>query len=656
MRWSTRWMLSWLALWGCQPSLTVRWAELERMVPPAHADYPDHGAVVLLQEVTGLNVGNGKGWYHEWLWHSVVAILDERGLDEGTLRCHRSPDAELRAFHARVRTPDGRVREVDDDDLYIDETRQAREDATGEMRTLVVPGVEVGSVVEVVCLEHAEDGVFLSEVFRPRSDLPVSRYEVTLRIGDTLRTAIHGYNTQQPIERTEQRGLVTYRWTLEDVPARAAEAWTVDWTEREPWWVYRTLSYKDGNSYWPFLKAWPDVVRPLAVRLDADDHPVAEGGPSPPSTRHCGADRACVIETLYNEARRQGELRWPDLPFDPRRLSEAYGAGRVTPTERAVLLVSWLRQAGLPARHALLPSRFAFRLDREFPSHHPFDTMVAYLPPDAAHDRPKPLWLDPRCETCAPGELSPAVVGTDALVFAATPQVLTKPEVSAEWMPVIGPKADPGRIVRSIGVKVGPEGDAVVDLAEQREANLAYWRWLEVRDLSDARFTEQTRTRVHRHDPRAVLKKHERGVYEPAHRRLTESLQYTLKGLAGTTDGLLVVPLSMLEVGRSTGWPEDARRTDFAVVGPIVETDDVTIAPPPGYTLRSLPSAAKAEVPMVGLSFEAMKDAEGRAHLTRRMEVRAGRFPATDAAGHRAVRDLDVALRGAVVVFERTAP
>ncbi len=435
MRRLTLSILTFLALWGCQPSLTVRWADLERMEPPAHADHPDHGAVVLLQEVTGLNVGNGKGWYHEWLWHTVVAILDERGLDEGTLRCHRSAGAELRAFHARVRTPDGQVREVDDDDLYIDETRMASDDAAGEMRTLVVPGVEVGSVVEVVCLEHAEDGVFLSEVFRPRSDLPVSRYEVTLRIGDTLRTAIHGYNTAEPIERTEQRGLVTYRWALKDVPARVAEAWTVDWTEREPWWVYRTLSYKNGNSYWPFVKAWPDVVRRLAMRLDTDDHPVAEGGPKPPSTRHCGSDRACVIETYFNDVQHRAELRWPDPPFNPRPLSEAYGAGRVTPTERAVLLVSWLRQAGIAARHALLASRFAFRLDREFPSHHPFDTMVVYLPPDPTHGRPKALWLDPRCETCAPGELAPTAVGTDALVFLAEAQVLTKPEVSAEWMP-----------------------------------------------------------------------------------------------------------------------------------------------------------------------------------------------------------------------------
>lgn len=640
---------------ACQPSLGVRWADLQRMEPPARSDYPDHGAVVLLEAVTGLNVGSTKGWYQEWLRHSVVAILDERGLDEGTLRCHRTPGAELRAFHARVRTPDGRVREVADDDLHTHETRRAANDETGEMRTLVVPGVEVGSVVEVVCLEHADGGIFLSEFFRPRSDLPVARYEVTLKTSDTLRADLRGYNTQQPIVRTEQGGLVTYQWAVENVPALVSEPWAVHWTERTPWWVYRTLSYQDGSSYWPFVKGWPDVVRALAVRLDADDHPVAEGGPRPPSTSHCGADRACVIEALYAATQRQAELRWPDFPFNPRPLSEAYGAGRVTPTERAVLLVSWLRQAGFDARHALLPSRFAFRVDREFPSHHPFDTMVAYLPADPAHGRPKALWLDPRCEPCGAGALSPLAVGTDALVIKATAQMVTKPEIAAEWVPVFGSVPDPGRIVRSIGVRLDASGDATVDVAEQREAMQAEWRWHDMRDRSNARVKSDAVARARRHDLRARLKTHTRAVYERDQHRLTESFQYSVKALAARSDDLLVMPLTMLEVTHSSGWSEDARRMDFVVGAPLVEAEHIVVTPPPGYVLRSLPAEVEATSSMVGMTFEARRDDSGRALLTRRLTVRAGRFPSSEGDVHRAVHDRNMALRRAVVVFARAA-
>ena len=126
-----------------------------------------------------------------------------------------------------------------------------------------------------------------------------------------------------------------------------------------------------------------------------------------------------------------------------------------------------------------------------------------------------------------------------------------------------------------------------------------------------------------------------------------------MPGLGALDGELLVVPLTFLDRETRYASADTERKTDLARLRPGVEIDEVVLDPPAGYAVAALPPEVAADTSMVGLAFEATRTPEGSVRLTRRLEIRAGRFPK---AAYPAIRDVyraADALRRAVVVFRR---
>ena len=622
---------------ACTPTIPSRYVDLAKLEVPPRERFPDASAVVLLREDIILNGVGPKAWSHQWMRHDVVAFLDERGLDRANLRCVESGKQDVVEFRARVRRPDGRVHEIDARDTFTEPYRIGEKAVKGKVRRVAVPGVTVGSVLETVCVLKAD---YLLTWSRERiiDTAPIVEYRLDLTVGDRTHYALKTYNSKETIQKIPGSSGDRLVWVMRDLPAWKDLAWADHWTRTEPWWRFQALRHRFGRSWADFNRTWAGVADKVAARLDVEAETLDASAPPPPDASACAGQAKCVVESYWRAVLALARLRSGDGAYEHTPLGEVFAQGAsagVSGAERARLLVRWLRAAGIRADHALAGRRFDEAPDHAAPSWEAFDSLMVLVPQQAgiAAD----LWLDPHCDLCTPGQLSPERTAVEALVFQARPKFGTDPEVTGTLRLVHGQAVEQGERRTHHRLELRTDGDGQLSTTTDFTHHRAWDAWNARDQWTASKWRDDEVETLDRLDLTASNVTLVPKPFDREGARLSASGTADLRRYAALDGPDLAVPLTLL--GRVFVFDAEKQETDLVRVRGSRDVDELVFVPPPGFRVVYAPPSAAGESQGISYALTAEVRPDGAAVVRRVFETRPGRFPAS---GYTALRRLQL--------------
>ncbi len=127
----------------------VAWEELDFHDLPGKEEYPNAGAVILLDEGRMDLSGGSEIDFSTFEKHRIVKILDKTGLKHANVVIPYNPSSEIEYIEARTISPDGEISILDEEDIY-DVTMFPNFIFYSDQRAkrFTMPAVEEGSVIE----------------------------------------------------------------------------------------------------------------------------------------------------------------------------------------------------------------------------------------------------------------------------------------------------------------------------------------------------------------------------------------------------------------------------------------------------------------------------------------------------------------------------
>jgi hypothetical protein len=583
-----------LLLAGCAaPSTVGHWLDTANL--PRATGKEGYAAVVLYKsDRLEIYPSFGRFEYTDYRHHEAIQVLKEGGIDRAEVRVLHPEDSEITELRARSIDPDGTVHELDAK-AVLEEV--AYEDVENRLKVKAwrAPGVKVGSIVEWAYTVRYKAS--LGQWDQSVADaIPVREYEAEIRLGGRARYALRTYNAADSFTRDQDGDFVRFRWSAKDVPAVEDDGLAPHWSMAGPWWVYRTKQEVYGETAYDYNNDWADVCSwdwaKLAPSSDLYDTPAPAVG------LHC-ADATCRIQEALAETRKV-QFRKGGQVRDARKISEIITSGWATTGEKTLLLLRALRAAGLEAQPAFVTTPHARRVDERFPWSGAWNRVLVLLPQQTGIE--KPMWIDPLCETCGPGQIPGGIAGSDARVLDAKDKFDRNDDIGVRHLQVEGETLPPAAIRDHYRIELDPQGKTVVHYSGEHTGSEGMWlharsvllkesdREKNIRDWVTARVaTARVRT--------APPLKCDFAQCE-------EQVEFDCDDLATIDGDRMLVPLKVLRTPWDARFVDKERHSDIVVLTPLRYEEDVAVQIPPGYRVAQLPESLHAEAPALDVDVQ----------------------------------------------------
>ncbi|MFT3775948.1 MAG: DUF3857 domain-containing protein [Minicystis sp.] len=536
---------------------------------------------------------DGKGGYQRTM-RQRYRILTEQGVTEwGTTEAAWSPwYMERPEMTVTVTSASGTVSKLDP--ATISETAQYPEapDVYGDGRVLraPLPGVKVGAVVDETVVVRTKrpffgDGFVHQALFQAGVKSEEVELVIDLPENAPLKYEIRG--AKVTTEDTREGGRRRLRFRGGPYPALTPMEPFVP-SDVPPW---PHIAFSTGSAWQPIVEAYARMVE--ETLRDLPFAGVVEKTVKPSDSPKVKADK--LLEWIRKRVRYAG-IEFGESAIAPQRPAETLKRGYGDCKDQAVLLVGLLREAGVPARVALLRAGFDDDVRRELPALNAFNHAIVFVPGD------KPLWIDPTADHARAGELPGPDQGRLALVIdngtrdlARTPLPEAKQNVYRETRVVHLPEYGKARIVET------STSSGFIERAQRRQ-------FVDARDVAEGLTKYVTKTY---NTPQ--LGKYEVSPVADLGLPFQVTVEAKEAGVALsnlTTADAIVDPDVIFEwVPRPLAEGED-RRTDLALPSPYEAELRYELRPPEGFLPDALPTLADVKL--------------GPATLARAVEVRAG--------------------------------
>lgn len=392
------------------------------------ADFPKANAVRLLDHL--IVELNDDGSYTS-LRHQIVQILNDSGRDRYTSMSAEGYGSKIK--RAVVIQPDGS--EV-----------EASQVSGG---TVKFGQLQAGSIIELKVQHRGSSNEWLSrhytQAFLFQGDSPAKRSQFILLVpkSRTLRHAVQGDRVK--LVQGEFEGNVVYDFRADDEPMLEPEI------NRPPAVDIADLARVSTIESWDEIIRWEySLVKDQFVADDAVRGKVAE-------LTQGADDRVERIRALANFVMQKVQYR---QDYDRGIMGiKPHKAGSVLEKEagdckdKATLLITMLREAGIPANYVTLRTRTAGRLWPDIPSNQ-CNHAIVYVPAEGNFD--KGLWVDGTANYSGIDTLPWQSQGVQAMVFKDDGQMvfMTTP---------VDPPAR-SETVYDIDLVLAPDGSAKVKL------------------------------------------------------------------------------------------------------------------------------------------------------------------------------------------------
>lgn len=579
---------------------------------------PDNADVAILEDDESYSFDEaGRSTRTEYVIYKVLTQKGAEGWDSVAVDWEPWHQARPR-IQARVIASDLSVHTLDPKQITEAPAREGEYKTYGDAKTLrapfpaIAPGVVVEEEFAIAETEPFFAQGHVGRVLFGRQGVPVAHSVAEFDAPSTLplRTDTSLLNDLKP-QRSEAHGRV--KLVYERGPMDALSAPEPNLPPDVPY--FPAVEFSTGASWQAMATEYGKVVDGHAnqASVQAIVNQLVAG-----KTTIADKEQA-IVEYLDREIRYTG-IEFDEaaiIPHDPAEtLAQKYGDCK----DKATLLVTMLRTAGIPAYVALLNAGSRMDVPADLPGMGLFDHAIVYVP------GPPALWIDATDPYARLGQLPAADQGRLALIARPETTALVKTPVSTSRDNVLlelreltltenGP-ANVVEISRPSGVFEGEYRDFYADKPgkDTREGLTAYVK---------AQYLAETLGKVERTDPNDLSRQFELTIAcEKAKRGYTVLDSAVAVILVDSLFQRLPVALQRKEdTDEKKDDKEKARKprtADWEL--PVAFTAEwrYTITPPAGFVPKSLPKNARIEMGPALLTeeFTAEKDGTVQAHLT----------------------------------------
>jgi len=554
----------------------------------------------------------------------IYRVLNQKGVESwDSMAIDWEPWHQQRpAIRVRVISPSGAVHWLDPKAITEGPAHEGeyKTYSDGKMLRAPFPAIEAGVVVEEEFIITETQPFFaagrVARIAFGREGVPVFHSQAVLQA--PLSLPLQAHLLQMPgvqAQRTESNGRVTL--TIEhgplesfergepNLPADLSRFPAIEFSTGGSWQTIATEYSKIVESH---IKI--DSVRELVNQLITGKKTVAE-------------KEAVLSDWLNHEIRYTG-IEFDEaalIPHDPSEvLAQKYGDCK----DKATLLVTMLRAAGIPAHVALLNAGSRMDVPEEMPGMGLFDHAIVYVPGDAKHNI-EPLWIDATDQYARPGQLPAGDQNRHALIAdSTTTKLVLTPQSSSRENTVLelrelklsenGP-AIVTEVTHPRGVFEGEYRDYYADKPDKdtREALTNYVK---------SQYLSEKLNNVERSEPGDLSRPFE----------LTLNCEKAKRGYTDLDSAVAAIRLESLFERLPAGLkqkddpnkkedkdhPKNPRAADWALFAPFSTEWQYRIIPPVGFVPKPLPKDATISLGPAILTeaFSVDKDNTVLAHLT----------------------------------------
>jgi tetratricopeptide (TPR) repeat protein len=555
-------------------------------------DQEEDGVVLILDESRVTFDTQGRATRTE---RQIYRIVNEVGVEDwSSIDAPWSPWYHERpTVDARVITKDGTVHRLDQKSFGTGDAED-EPDMFSDTRVLSgpLPAVAPGSVIEQLITYREKNPLYdagVTDRLMFGRHLALRQARIVLEYPSSVNLRLHNETKPQiqPV-RTEENGTTRLVFEAGPVAPVAVGEWNVP-----PGTVQASyVAFSTGKS-------WQEVARRYAEIVEKQ---IGDTSLAALTTKVVG-DAKTPREIATRILAHVAHIRYAGVEFGegsivPRppssTLANKYGDCK----DKATLVVTMLRQAGVPAHTVLLRAGLGYDVEPDLPGLGYFNHVIVFI------DGPEPLWLDPTDEYARAGELPDQDQGRLALIARPETTSLVRTPLSESLA---------NRSVETREFFLAEEGFArVIETSE-------YYG-------SDERSSRRSYTGVDAKTLNEQLKSYAEAAYSAKKLVKTEvgdtgdltkpfrvRLEAEECARGNTLGGEAAVGIFLSRLVGDMPWnlrgpqPDDEkameaekerkpRKSDFVFTRPYVIELHYRIQPPPGYVVRELPKTETVKV------------------------------------------------------------
>lgn len=590
-----------------QEAFKLKWGDVaaEDLAMTTYTPDPEAPAVVL-DERASLRVEPTISTIQTFLEiHRRVKILRPAGLDYADLEISYAEDDNVSGLRAQVLNPDGSSTVLKRKDFF-------KEDREGGYRVLkaALPGAQVGSVIELQYTFVTE-----SVAIPPRWDfqeaIPVRRSLLVYRFPKGLDYIYlwRGIEQLRPTNAAQTHwsgpgGAKLYKlddyFLMTDLPGLTEEPYISTMSDYRASVSFQLSAYLVNGIRTPYIGSWEKLAKDLLeddnfghqftekFRYNAllrDALPSLETAPTP-------ADKvAAAYRFVANNLRDANE----EQLFARRNLDECYRDGEANTTERSLMLVALLREAGLPADPVLLSTRRHGKPFPYYPVLRQFDRVIVRTELDG-----QPLLLDVTARTGRPaGLLRRSSLNGQGWLLREAPRWIDLPTPAQKETVVVN-------------CQLSTDGDLSGDLLARFTGYTAQrFMAVEQEDKTRSRWTELLTAYAEDLEIDSLTLTDEIS----AHGRLQTELDFHV-ARPGSGERLYLSPVVYSDL-RENPFALEERLYPIDIATPFFDKYIYTLEVPAGYEVEELPESVKLNLPDGAGKFTYIIDArDGKIKLT----------------------------------------
>ena len=526
-------------------------------------------------------------------------------------------------IHARIISPDGKVTILDPKTITDGPARADEQDTytDARVRKVPLPAAAIGSIVEEETLSSDIEPLFSAGIGYGNGfswSVPFHRGQLRIDVPTSLNFRIKLFSLPDAVVKDEVVNNIRH-YSLDQnyiPPMNASDI------------VLATHQYRGHGSRFSTGESW-NAVANAYLKLAANSiDPVKAKAilPKPGATREETIAR--IVAALHKSVRYTG-IEFGQAALQPTPIPEILKRHYGDCKDKAALLVSMLRAAGIDANMALLDTGPGLDVDPDLPGMQ-FDHAIVYLPPTQGQPA---MWIDATAEYAKAGSLPAMDEGRNALIIAENTTALTPTPVS---------QPDDQLLIEERSVAMADYGASkIIEKSISCGQIDASYRYLYGGDLS-----RELKEELERYAKNVYLAKNLQSVTHGEARDLTRPFNMTLemteakRGDTGTEDAVLNIQASNIfsrlpewfrqdpgtEGVKLTSQEEEnhkravAARSSQFDLQPFATEWHYIITPPEGFTLRALPADKSTPIGPALLTQKYESHSDGKILATIRFE------------------------------------
>ena len=435
-------------LFSCAPTRwanRIDWKEYELATLPGKDDFPDAGAIILLDEGKMEIAERNKTNISIFERHKIIKILDIRGQRYANIAVQYSPLSYVEKIEARTISLDGKITVLDEKNIFdINLYPNFIFYSDQRAKIFTMPAVENGSVIEYRYLLNIMNPTFgNSWSFQDNVPTLISRFSLLQPLKKEVEHRIYGINLEPMVKKAPEGFKSTHIWEARNVPPLKPE---FGMPPRKEGCARLALSPL-GIETWEDVAQWYHELITPQIKAGKGIKQLAFN-----LTKDAESDEQ-KLERLYEWVRDQ--VRYIAVAigiggFQPHPAEEVLKNRYGDCKDMTTLLCSLAREAGIDANEVLISTWFNGKPDTSLASPYQFNHAIAYCPSVGDSG----VWMDATEKGCPFGVLP---------WYDQHKQVLTvDKEGKAEIIVTPGVPPDSNHLLLDWNVNLEPTGGATI--------------------------------------------------------------------------------------------------------------------------------------------------------------------------------------------------